>query len=295
MPAPKRQRTAGGRPRGGVARRRRQRVPRSGKYNSQKKLQRKQTVPRAPKAFAHRHMVERTEVQWPLLPAGSPLPAGLTPLLVSVPHQVWADYMRGFDTQQVTSSAIFSRNLTCRLELQPPTKAGAAQAYQFRIIQGYVKRQLVKALADTSGNTGMNDGIALNFNPSQFEAEALQCCEDFIGVNQGVGSGKGAVDRMQIQVISDSNIVIAPDSVSAGDTYYPSKVLNYNWATKKTMRLYPYSNDGNIPAVPNLTPINNPGLYIPFIAMFCNNRTDFQSDADRPTFQMTFTHYWDQM
>lgn len=294
MPA-KRARTAGGRPRGGVARRR-QRVPRSGKYKNQKSLKRKQFVPRAPKAFAHRNMVERAEVTWPLVPGGSPIPAGLTPLLVSVPHECWGNYMRGFDTQQVTSSAIFSRNVTCRLELQPPVKAGAAQAYQFRIVQGYVKRQLVNPLADTSGNTGMNDGIALNFSPTKFEDEALQCCEDFIGVNQGVGSGKGAVDRMQIQVITDSNIVIAPDTTdSAGQTYYPTKVLNYNWATKKTMRLYPFSTDGNIPAVPNLTPINNPGLYIPFIAMFCNNRTDFLGDADRPKFQMTFTHYWDQM
>lgn len=142
----------------------------------------------------------------------------------------------------------------------------------------------------------MNDGIVLNFNTNEFELAAVQCCEDFIGVNQGTGNGKGAVDRTQIQVISDSNIVIAADTTDVnGNTYYPTKVLNYNWATKKTMRLYPYSTDDTLPQVPNLTPVNNPGLYIPFIVMFCNNRTDFLSDGDRPRFQMTWTHYWDQI
>lgn len=59
-----------------------------------------------------------------------PLPPGLTPLMVSVPHETWGTYSRGFDTQQVTSSAIFSRNVTCRLELQPPTNGRESRGWR---------------------------------------------------------------------------------------------------------------------------------------------------------------------
>lgn len=271
-------------------------MPRSGKYKNQKGLKRKQFVPKAPKAFAHRNQSARTEVPWPLLPPG-PLPPGLTPLIVSVPKETWGSYQRGFDVQQITSQAIFSRNVTCRLELQPPTKSGAAQAYQFRIVTGFAKRQLVKTMSSTQGTSGMADGIVLNFNPQEFEDLALQTCEDFIGVQNGNGDGRGAVDRLAIDVVSDTNIVIHADTTDAGgNTYYPTKVMNYNWATKKTMRLYPYSSDGDVPAAPDgYTPVNNSTAWVPFICLFCNNREDFQAEGDRPQVQTTWTHYWDQL
>lgn len=296
----KRART-GARSRAGVARRRRPRygIPRSGKYKNQKGLKRKQFVAKAPKAFAHRNQSARTEVAWPLVPVPGPLPPGLTPLIVSVPKDTWGSYQRGFDVQQITSQAIFSRNVTCRLELQPPVKSGAAQAYQFRIVTGFCKRQLIKVMASTQGTSGMSDGIVLNFTPQEFEDLALQTCSDFIGVQNGNGDGRGAVDRTAIDVVSDSNIVIHADTTDAtGSTYYPTKVMNYNWATKNTMRLYPYSTSADIPqsGIPDgYTPVNNATVWVPFICLFINNREDFQAAPDAPSVQTTWTHYWDQL
>ena len=296
MPFTKRART-NGRFGGKAALRRRRRrgaVPRTGKYKGQKKLVRKTFVNKAPKALAHRAMLSRPALQWPLAAAAG---AGLQPLTSSVPHQVWGSYSQGFDIAQVTSLAIYSRNVTCRTVLQPPTKSGAPQAYQFRVVTGFCKRQLNQVMASTAGTSGMSDGCILNFDPEIFQTTVQATLQDFVGTTNGAFDPAGAFDRTAFDVISDTNYTLHADATGAsGETYYPSKVLNNNWATKKSMRLYPYTAGGTIPTIPDgYTPCNNATLWIPFICIMCINGSQFTGDADRPYVQNTWTHYWDQM
>lgn len=271
-------------------------IPKSGTYRSQKKLVRKQFVPRAPKAFAHRQLSVRTAENWPLSAAPG---AGLQQLTCTVPWDVWGTYQRGFDIAQVTSLALYSRNVTCRTVIQPPVKSGAAQAYQFRVVSGMCKRQLNQVMTSTAGSSGMADGIVLNFDPSSFQTMVFQTLEDFVGTMNGDLNGTGAFDRLTFQVISDNNYVINADTTdTAGNTYYPTKVLNFNFATKKTMRLYPYATGGAIPGsgVPDgYSPVNNPTMWVPFVALICTNFSQFTADADRPKVQNTWAHYWDQL
>lgn len=299
MPAPRRQRTAAGRSHAGMtarSKRKRGGVPRSGKYSNQKQLVRKQFVKQAPKAFAHRQMIARAAIQWPLSAAPG---AGLQPLQVSVPQDVWGNYTRGFDVAQVTSLAMWSRNCTCRVVLQPPPKSTAPQAYQFRVVTGFCKRQLNQVMHSTAGTSGMSDGLIYSFDPDQWTSLVEATLNDFVGTTNGNLDPAGAFDRTAFHVLTDQNLTISADATDAGgSTYYPSRVLNYNFATKKTMRLYPYSQSAGVPQSgqpDGYTPCNNPTLWIPFVAMLCPNFSQFTGDEDRPKIQTTWAHYWDQL
>lgn len=275
--------------------------PPSGVYRSRgRTLVRKQYIPRAPKALCHRKFFpNQAPVPWVQLPAqpGGVSP-GLVPNIVIVPENVWAIYNRGFDVQDVTSAAIKSRNVTCNFQLQMPVAAKAPQPYQVRFLSGFVKAPLVGyTMSSTAGNTGMSDGIVLNFDPNtEYQDHCFQTVNDFVGTTNGNFNPNGAVSRDQIQVVADFVSVIHNEAVAAsGDTFFPAKNYNFCWKTNKRMRLYPYSTDGNIPAVPSLTPVNNPGLWIPFLCVMIKNNTDYTAAADAPLHSASWTHYWDQL
>ena len=146
----------------------------------------------------------------------------------------------------------------------------------------------------------MSDGIVLNFTPQEFEDLAFQTCSNFIGTTNGDHDGRGAVDRTAIDVISDSNVVVSVDATDPnnGTVFYPAKVFNFNWATKKTMRLYPYSESAGAPQSgqpDGYTPVNNATVWIPLLCILCNNREDYTSAVDAPKVHTTWTHYWYQL
>lgn len=276
--------------------RKRSSIPASGVKRSRgRTLVRKTYVPRAPAVMAHRKFFpNQAPVPWTLIPQGP-----LVPSIVIVPENVWAIYNRGFDVGDVTSAAIHSRNVTCNFQLEMPVAAKAPQPYQMRFLQGFIKAPVVgKEMSSTQGNSGMSDGICLNFDPNTvYQDHAYQTVSDFVGTTNGDFNPNGAVDRTQIHVVSDRTAVINLEAVdpTGGSTFFPAKNFTFNWKTNKHMRLYPYSTDGQIPAVPSLTPVNNPGLWIPFLCVMIKNNTMYTDQADAPKHAASWAHYWDQL
>jgi len=285
------------------SRRRRSTVPRSGVRRSRgRALVRKQFVPRPMSNLAHRKFFpNQAPVPWVVFPStpgiGGPW---LVPNIVIVPENVWAIYNRGFDVGDVTSAAIHSRNVTCNFQLEMPPAAKAPQPYQMRFLQGFIKAPVAgKTMSSTQGTSGMSDGIALNFDPNtEYQDQAFRTVNDFVGTTNGDFNPNGAVDRTQIHVISDRTHTISLEAVDgeSGSTFFPAKNFNFNWKTDKNMRLYPYSTDGQIPAQsPPLTPVNNPGLWIPFLSVMIKNYKQYTDIADAPTHSASWAHYWDQL
>jgi hypothetical protein len=103
--------------------------------------------------------------------------------------------------------------------------------------------------------------------------------------------------------VSDQNITVAADGTREnpavpGQTvmqFNREVVRTFNWRTGNNMKLYPYSVDGNIPAVPNLTPVNNPKLWTPFVAVVLLNASDYTVQADSPLMDLTWSHYWQNL
>jgi hypothetical protein len=221
------------------------------------------------------------------------------------PDYVWADYSRGFDVKQVISSQIKSRNITCQMRLKMPQATTAPQPYQFRIIQGFVKSSITgKTLSSTVGQSGMDDGIVLNFLVhTAYDDYARQVLADNVGTTNGTSNFRGLVNSNQILTVTDQNITVAADGTRENPAVPGQTVMQFNreiirtfnWKTGNNMKLYPYSVDGNIPAVPNLTPVNNPRLWTPFVAVILLNHTDYTVQADSPLMDLTWSHYWQNL
>lgn len=229
----------------------------------------------------------------------------LTPVMVRTPDFVWGDYSRGFDTKQITSSQVRSRNVTCLLRIKMPEATLAPQPYQFRIIQGFVKSCITgQTMSSTQGASGMDDGIALNFIPhTAYDDYALQVLNDNIGTTNGNANYRGVVNSNQIHVVSDFLTTVAADGTRENPQVPGQQLMQFNrqvertlnWRTNTTMKLFPYSIDANIPAVPNLTPINNPRLWTPFVAVMILNNDKYTVQADTPLVDLTWSHYWQNL
>jgi len=284
--------------------RRRRRAPRSktrrGGYG--RRLTR---IPRGvPRAVAvKRNVFDQIDLQFPLDQTG--MTPKLTPVMVRSPDFVWGDYSRGFDTKQVTSSQIRSRNVTAALRIKMPEATLAVQPFQFRIIQGFVKSSITgKTMSSTAGNSGMDDGIVLNFQPhTAYDDYALQVLIDNIGTTNGDANYRGVVNSNQIHVISDFNTTVAADGTRENPLVPGEMLMQYNrqvertlnWKTGMNMKLFPYSINGNIPQVPNLTPVNNPRLWTPFVAVMILNNDKYTVQNDTPNIDITWSHYWQNL
>lgn len=261
-------------------------------------------VPRGlPTAVAvKRNVFTQADLPFVLMPGMQPQ---LTPVMVRTPDYVWADYSRGFDTKQVTSSQIRSRNVTCMMRVKMPEATTAPQPFQFRVIQGFVKSSITgKTMSSTAGNSGMDDGICLNFIPhTAFDDYCLQVLQDNIGTTNGDPNFRGLVNSNQIHVVSDTTSTIAADGTRENPAVPGQQLMQFNreinrtfnWKTAMSMKLFPYSINGNIPAVPNLTPINNPRLWTPFVAVMILNNDKYTVQADSPLIDFTWSHYWQNL
>lgn len=226
-------------------------------------------------------------------------------LFLKTPDYVWGDYSRGFDTKQITSSQIRSRNVTCQMRLKMPQATIAPQPYQFRIVQGFVKSCIVgQPMSSTAGANGMDDGILHNFLVhTAYDRHARQVFGDNIGTTNGQANFRGLINAGQVQVLYDSNVTVAADGTRE-NPQVPGQMLmqfnrevirTFNWKTATNMKLYPYSPNGAIPAIPNLTPINNPKLWTPFVAVILLNAADYGVVADSPRVDLTWSHYWQNL
>lgn len=224
--------------------------------------------------------------------------ANLHPAYTLCPGDCFYSYTQGFDISQVLGRAIHSRNVTCHLQLQMPTKASSGKPYQFRIVQGFCKFAWVgKSLKSTAGVSGMTDGyinLEVGTTPqTQTVGLAHDAVQDYTGSQNGAFDASGNTSKEALHIISDKTQVIACDQLAGdGTTLFPSKVSNYNWKINKRLRLYNYTNTGDPANATSLTPANNPGLWIPFISMMLINHYDYTGDDDRPKFKLTWTHYF---
>lgn len=280
------------------------RRPRSGlRYSGYgRKLQRYGRARSSAVTAVKRNVFTQPDLEYPLLPAPG---AGLSPVMVRTPDFVWGDFSRGFDTKQVTSSHIRSRNVTCALRIKMPEATTAVQPFQFRIIQGFVKSSITgKTLSSTQGNSGMDDGCVLNFQPhTAFDDYCLQVLIDNIGTTNGEANYRGLINSSQIQVLADQTVTVAAEGTRA-DPAVPGQQLmlfnreitrQMNWSTQRNMKLFPYSINGNLPDVPNLTPVNNPGLWTPFVSVIILNADKYTVAADSPKVDLTWSHYWQNL
>lgn len=267
----------------------------SGNYG-RRFLARASVASRVPRPIVQRRVETDAISNWALVPTVPPAPPAnvANPMYVLVPNQCWTSYTMGFDISQVTSRSIHSRNVTCNLSLKMPVAAAAPQPYQIRIVQGYCKMSLVGYdLKSTYGTTVSSDGCVINFDPSvAFPALALSTAQDFIGTQNGQLVNRGNVSRAQIHVLSDRTHNVGAAAVLAASTYFPSLDLNFNWKTNKRMRLFNYSPDEDVGNSTALTPVNNPNLWIPFVAPMILNFNDYQNAVDMPKIQTTWAHYW---
>lgn len=232
---------------------------------------------------------------WPL--NGPGLAPGLAPLRVLVPEKTWGQYTRGFDIPQVTSNGVRSRNCTMRVRIQLPKAGAAAQPYQLRIVQCWIKTSIEAPLTSTAGTSGMFDGLVLNFNPdTAWDARAHTVFSDSVGNTNGDGSINGNISTDRIKVLEDSVHTMASSNVdSAGAFVYPTYDRLFNFKTMTNMRLYPTTDGAAIPADPaniKLCPVNNQRLWIPCVAMMILNAGDYIGAADQPGVSVTESHYW---
>lgn len=242
--------------------------------------------------------------QLPLVPAGLPNAGKVTPLTVDVPAGAWTDYTRGFDINQVTSSAIRSKNITCKYCLLMPDQTTIVQPLQIRVIAGFVKLPFIVPLHNVAGISGAYDGVATMQDPtdigpqtagSKFTEHAFDVVRDSLGTTSGFVNVNGNVSSETIKVISDRHYNMEPSAVSEeGGAYFPNIEFTMNWKTNNRMRLYPYvtGDDPDTYDGAALAPVNNPGLWVPFIATVIVSFEAMTKDADRPTLGMTWTHYW---
>lgn len=222
---------------------------------------------------------------------------GLNALQVAVPERTWGQFTRGFDIPQVNSNGIHSRNVTMRVQIQFPKAADAAQPYQLRIVQCWIKSSIEAALTSTVGTSGMYDGIVLNFDPNTaWEARASQVFGDSIGNELGDGRTTGNISSDRVKVISDTTrSFTAAVTDPAGKYVYPTYDRTFNFKTGQFMKLYPSTAGAAIPADPlniKMVPVNQQRVWIPCIAMMVLNGGDYQGESDRPHISLTESHYW---
>lgn len=238
---------------------------------------------------------------WQLVPPQQGGATHLTPMITLTPSQSWGRYFPGFDVSQVNSLGVRSRNVTMNVAVQFPGAGKSPKPYQLRVIQGWVKQPVVGVnMTSTAGVSGMSDGIALNFDPTVvFKDHVFQTMFDNIGTTIGQLDGRGNVNSDNVKVISDTQHLITNTSVTPGGDYvFPTFNRVYNFRTGKRMRLYPFTTGGAIPAsgLPDgYSPFNNPGLWIPAIALIMLNYNDYTADDDRPQVYVQQSHYWTNM
>ena len=220
----------------------------------------------------------------------------LNPIYCQCPNGSWTDYTRGFDASDVNSSAIRSKNVTAHLTLQMSVAAIGLYPYQFRIIHGFTKFPTTGDIHSSIGTDEAYDGIMPNFTPSEkFQDNAMQTLGDAIGISNGNYNVRGNLRMDTVRVLSDKTVTFTAETVNAGGkVFYPSKSLNYHRATNKRMKLYPYVTGPDVTQYDGVrvTPANNPGLEIPFLAIICLNFAQYPNESDRPQFQIDWSHYW---
>ena len=274
-------------------------APSSGmRPNYGKKLMRP-TVAKIERPFVKRNVREShftyTAVPNPNVPGTNML----TPLNIRVPDLVWGQYTQGFDVSQITSLLLKSRNVMCNMRITMPKQTQAPQPYQFRIVQGFVKSCITGAqMASTAGTSGLQDGIHFAFNTATaYDNYVNQVVQDSIGVQAGDPDFTGPIDARRVHVVEDEMMTVSPESTDTqGNMIYRTRQKVINWKTNTKMRLYA-STQNMGPAVPNIgdiawTPLNNPSLWTPFIAVILQNNQDYTVDADGPRIDYTWTHYW---
>ena len=172
----------------------------------------------------------------------------LNPIYCQCPNGSWTDYTRGFDVSDVNSSAIRSKNVTAHLTLQMPVAAIGLYPFQFRIIHGFTKFPTTGDIHSSTGTDEAYDGIIPNFTPSEkFQDNAMQTLGDAIGISNGNYNVRGNLKMDTVRVLSDKTVTFTAESVNpGGKVFYPSKALNYHWATNKRMKLYPYVTGGDV-------------------------------------------------
>lgn len=246
--------------------------------------------------LVHRN-IRSHQYTWPL--QANPAGGGnmLVPLRVVVPESTWGQYTRGFDICQVTSNGIRSRNCTMRVAVQLPKQAMAAQPFQLRIVQCWIKSTIELPQTSTDGTSGMYDGLVLNFDPdTAWDGRAHQVFADSVGVINGDGMVSGNISSDRVKVIDDKTHTIASSNVDDGGYFvYPTFERRFNFKTGRNMRLLPSTSEDGIPADPlniKMVPVNQPGLWIPCVAMMFLNATQYTGATDQPGVSITESHYW---
>lgn len=274
--------------------------PRNGRYRNRGML--RPSVGRPIQApLVHRKINTDALTALPAIPAGQPNAGKVVPFKVNIPDGSWAEYSRGFDISQTTGSAIRSKNVTCRLNIQFPDTTNQAVPYNIRIIQGFCKLPVQATIDSVSGISGAYDGVAVlgtgmaPVTPSTlFTDHVLGVVNDSLGTTNGLANVLGNVSTEQVQVLSDRSHTIEASAVSDAATFFPQMLKQYNWNTNTRMRLYPFVTDDDASSYAGeaLTPVNNPGLYIPFLAVCVTNFEQITASTSAPKVGMVWTHYW---
>lgn len=238
--------------------------------------------------FVHRSIFVTPQLTWPFHTGNPQL--GLTGLRTLVPEKTWGQYTRGFDSPQVTSNGIRSRNCTMNVSIQFPKAGAAAQPYRFRVVQCWVKSPMIGyQQSSTQGTSSMADGIVLNYEPdTAIEEHTHKVFSDSIGVINGDGMSTGNISSDRIKVISDRTIQVASTNVDgAGAFVYPTFTNTYNFNSSTSGAVLPID-----PLNIKMVPLNNPNLWIPTVAMMVLNGQDYTGATDQPKIRMTESHYW---
>lgn len=188
-----------------------------------------------------------------------------------------------------------------RIRVQFPQGSTNSKPYELRIIQGWCKQPLVgKKMSSAAGTTGMNDGICLNFDPNgtaegSYTAHVRNILNDNLGTQNGNQDVKGVVNSQSIKVISDQKRTMMPQVADDGSYSFGTYDQVFNFKTGQYMRLFPFTAGAAIPqsGLPDgLTPINNPKLWIPFVALCLLNYSEYTVAAERPIINADYNHFW---
>lgn len=233
---------------------------------------------------------------WPLLqnPNAAPGVLMLTPIIVKTPDTVSRMFTRGHDISQVNSMAVMSRNISANLSVIAPRTSAVAEPIRLRIVQGYTKMPVRGDLKSSVGTSGAFDGVVTEFDPEvAYEDLAYEVFRDAIGNTLGLPDPSGNIQRETVHIVSDRITNMTAETVTGGTVYFKPLQANYNWKGGR-MRLYPYVKNDDASSYDGsaVTPVNNPNLWTPFIAISVINFSSFKVAADQPTISLTWSHYW---
>lgn len=291
---------------GGVKRKRR--YPRTGSGRISTRPQHGRVVSNE----VHRNYRETPRVAWPRLAAMATAPS---PAAIYVPHsyQFWS---RGLSDRDFTGSKVTLKNISVMIQMSAPQTVLTTMniPYRLRVTAGWCKqsaRVKVYPTTDAAISGQYPNGMAINENQPSLTAPippndgnfpavletVRNAIDDSVQIS-GVHQNEAAYPRNNFFIISDSVTNWAPTTSvdvtnpanSTQRTYTP-KTLKFNFTSNKQLKLLGFTTQATNPpnaAAEWFSPCNEPGLWIPFVALQMLNHDLYDSaETDMPTLKFT--------